>query len=155
MSAAVRYWINRCIAAESSPKATSVAEAVRVACAAQRIDHDVAECVVAGTVARLRTVLSFADVEAAIRSVLPDAYVTRQLNVHPAHYCGNRKDYATLAQAQEAAAAVIAEYGGTVDVRHYDEDRKGDALGDVQVTTHGIEIGIFFFSEEVPPCSAS
>lgn len=97
---------------------------------------------------------TFRDIEAAVSSVLPDVHFTRNLNAHPASYRVDPAHCATLAQAQEAAAAIIAQYGGSVNVRHYDEGRKGDALGDVKVETHGIEIGIFFFSEE-PPCAKS
>lgn len=118
-----------------------------MACAELRIDHDVAECIVAGTVARWRTALSFADIEAVIRIVLPDTHFTRSLNAHPNSYSLGQP--ASLAQAQEAISAVVAQYGGHVEIHRYPVG--ASTLGGVNVETHGISATVFFFSEEVPP----
>ena len=120
-----------CTAIEA-PKATSVMDAIRMACANLGIDHDVAECIAAGTQARMRTALSIDGITGVVRSVYPDAKIHVTFDVHRSWLSGGLLHNPTLAQAQEVAAAIVAEHGGNVEVHYYDDCRSAD--GGVQVT---------------------
>ena len=129
---------------------SSVAEAVRMTCHSLGIDHDVADTVVGGVIARLRTAVTFQDVEALVSSVLPWSHFGREVSVYPTYSYMPGAHPTSLAEAEEAAAAIIAQYGGSVTVRHYEDVSKCWAIGSVRIETHGIDVTIFFDHEEVP-----
>jgi len=76
------------------------------------------------------------DLESIIRSVEPEASAQRFLSVYepwPRHR--------TLAEAQKVAAAIVAEYGGSVKTVRFSKSPKE---GCVKVTACGTEINIYF-----------
>ena len=85
---------------------TNLADAIRQACHALRIDHDVAEQVVAGTLARY----TLAPAEHIIRSVEPDAviYIRHSVASRPQRPDGKWGRPMGKAQAERIAQALIA-----------------------------------------------
>ena len=134
---------------------TSLAEAVRMTCLAQGIDHDLAECVVSGVEARMRTALSIDGITGAVRSVYPDAKIHVTFDVHRSWLSGGLLHNPTLAQAQEVAAIIANGHGGSVEVHHYDDCSSAD--GGVQVTLQDDDLtrvrACIYFGKGVPPCS--
>jgi hypothetical protein len=88
--------------------------------------------------------------EDIVRSVDPGASTKRFFSVYPDWKRG--KASRTLAQAQEIAAAIVAEFGGSVEVVRFE---KHPGQGTVDVDTCATHINVFYDSEEAPPCSAS
>ncbi len=100
--------------------ASTVAEAVRVTCAVLGIDHDLAECVVAGVTARMRTAAS--DIEAVIREIDPGVSINTTRYIFQIARLGtNMRWRRSKAQAEEIATAIVAHSPGakaTVDEQH-------------------------------------
>lgn len=112
-------------------------DAIRLSCYANRIDHDVAESIVGGVLARYRPK---PDLESIIRSVEPEARTQRFLSVYEPW------PRRTLAEAQKVAAAIVAEFGGSVETMRFSNS---PMEGCVKVTACGTEINIYFQDEEV------
>lgn len=118
--------------------ALTLQDAIRLSCYANRIDHDVAESIVGGVFARYRPKPDF---ESIVRSVEPNARTQRFLSVY--YPWPHRR---TLAEAQRVAAALVAEYGGSVEMVRFSGSLRG---GYVKVTACGTEINIYFEDKEV------
>jgi hypothetical protein len=118
--------------------ALTLQDAIRLSCYANRIDHDVAESIVGGVFARYRPK---PDLEDIVRTVEPEASTQRFLSVYEPW--PRRR---TLAEAQRVAAALVAEYGGSVETMRFSKSPKE---GCVKVTACGTEISIYFEDEEV------
>jgi len=112
--------------------ALTLQDAIRLSCYANRIDHDVAESIVGGVFARYRPK---PDLESIIRSVEPEARTQRFLSVYEPW------PRRTLAEAQRVAAAIVAEFGGSVETIRF---RRSPKEGCVKVTACGTEINIYF-----------
>lgn len=123
----------------SSPNdtTTNLADAIRLSCYANRIDHDVAESIVGGVFARYRPKPDF---ESIIHTVEPEASTQQFLSVYEPW--PHRR---TLAEAQKVAAAIVAEYGGSVETMRFSKSPKE---GCVEVTACGTVISIYFQDEE-------
>lgn len=80
------------------------------------------------------------DLESIIRSVEPEASTQRFLSVYEPW--PRRR---TLAEAQKVAAAIVAEFGGSVETVRFSNSPKEGA---VRVTACGTEISIYFEDEE-------
>lgn len=81
------------------------------------------------------------DLESIVRSVEPEASTQRFLSVYEPW--PRRR---TLAEAQRVAAALVAEYGGSVETMRFS---KSPMEGCVKVTACGTDISIYFQDEEV------
>ena len=96
----------------SSPNDTSLSlvDAIRQACCANHIvDHDVAELIVGGTVARYNPVPD-APLRELIQSLEPGAIVRTDFLIHQHGEDGTRRR--SKLQAERIAAAIIASLGG-------------------------------------------
>ena len=80
------------------------------------------------------------DFESIVQSVEPNARTQRFLSVY--YPWPHRR---TLAEAQKVAAAIVAEFGGSVDTVRFSKSPKE---GCVKVTACGTEINIYFEDEE-------
>jgi hypothetical protein len=96
-------------------------------------------------------------IEALVRSVHPDVRVNVTFSVHRSWLDFLSNHTRTLPQAEEIAAAIIAEYGGSVAVTPLPESTACD--GAVKVTLASGDLGTtdvdIFYGKGVPPCSAS
>lgn len=79
--------------------------------------------------------------EDIVRTVEPEARTRRFMSVY--YPWPHRR---TLAEAQEVAAAIVAEYGGRVETMRFSKSPKE---GCVKVTACGTQINIYFEDEEV------
>ena len=82
------------------------------------------------------------DLEDIIRTVEPEARTRRFMSVY---YPWPRRR--TLAEAQRVAAAIVAEYGGSVETMRFSLSPKE---GCIKVIACGTEISIYFQDEEAP-----
>lgn len=80
------------------------------------------------------------DLEDIVRTVEPEASTQRFLSVYEPW--PRRR---TLAEAQRVAAALVAEYGGSVETMRFSKSPKE---GCVKVTACGTDISIYFEDEE-------
>jgi hypothetical protein len=76
------------------------------------------------------------DLEDIVRTVEPEASTERFVSVY--HPWPHRR---TLAEAQKVAAAIVAEFGGSVETVRFSMSPKE---GSVEVTACGTEISIYF-----------
>ena len=87
------------------------------------------------------------DFESIVRGMEPDAYVVRTLDVHyswpPEEGKRIPRDFA---RALEIGAAIVAEYGGHLEVRWFCDCPNEGAVG---ITTCGTRVYIYFEDEEV------
>ena len=113
--------------------ALTLQDAIRLSCYANRIDHDVAESIVGGVFARYRPKPALEDV---IRTIEPEANTQRFVTVY--YPWPHRR---TLAEAQRVAAAIVAEFGGSVETVRFSSSPKE---GCVKVTACGTDISIYF-----------
>lgn len=118
--------------------ALTLQDAIRLSCYANRIDHDVAESIVGGVFARYRPKPDF---ESIIHTIEPEASTQRFLSVYEPW--PRRR---TLAEAQRVAAALVAEYGGSVETMRFSKSPKE---GCVKVTACDTDISIYFEDKEV------
>lgn len=95
----------------SSPNdtTTNLADAIRQACYTIGIDHDVAELIVGGTVARYNPVPD-SPLRELIQSLEPGAIVRTDFFIHQHGEDGTRRR--SKLQAERIAAAIIASLGG-------------------------------------------
>ncbi|HHX27954.1 MAG TPA: hypothetical protein GX716_02970 [Firmicutes bacterium] len=117
--------------------ALTLQDAIRLSCYANRINHDVAESIVGGVFARYQPK---PDLEDIVRTVEPEASTQRFVSVY--YPWPHRR---TLAEAQKVAAAIVAEYGGSVKTVRFSNSPKE---GCVEVTACGTVISIYFEDEE-------
>jgi hypothetical protein len=80
------------------------------------------------------------DLESIVRTVEPEARTRRFMSVY--YPWPHRR---TLAEAQRVAAALVAEYGGSVETMRFSKSPKEGA---VRVTACGTDISIYFEDEE-------
>lgn len=119
--------------------ALTLQDAIRLSCYANRINHDVAESIVGGVFARYQPK---PDLESIIHTVEPEASTQRFMSVY--YPWPHRR---TLAEARRVAAALVAEYGGSVETVRFSMSPKE---GCVEVTACGTVISIYFEDEEAP-----
>lgn len=132
-------------------------DAIRETCTTLGIDHDLAECIAAGAQARMRTALTIDGITGAVRSVHPDVRVNVTFSVHRSWLDFLSNHTRTLPQAQEIAAAIVAEYGGSVAVTPLPESTVCD--GAVKVTLASGDLGTtdvdIFYGKGVPQACSS
>lgn len=112
--------------------ALTLQDAIRLACYANRIDHDVAECIVGGVFARYRPK---PDLEDIIRTIEPEARTQRFLSVYEPW------PRRTLAEALKIASSLISEFGGSMETVRFSNS---PMEGCVKVTACGTVINIYF-----------
>lgn len=117
-------------------------EAIRRGLGMSGIEHDDWDFIANNVLDSLKQAgLMKPDFESIVRSVEPEAGTRRFMSVY--YPWPHRR---TLAEAQKVAAALVAEYGGSVATMRFSTSPKE---GCVKVTACGTEINIYFEDEEV------
>ena len=129
----------------STPKVntqeTAAFEAIRRGLGISGIEHDDWDFIAQRVFDSLKAAgLLKPDLEDIIRTIEPEARTQRFLSVYEPW--PHRR---TLAEAQRVAAAIVAEFGGSVETVRFSKSPKE---GCVKVTACGTEINIYFEDEE-------